>query len=1311
MLIRKSKTAAGVAVGLALLVGIVWLVTSQTLTAQDGRPPVVTLPKGPQGVVGKSEAKRANASLNLNPPAVATDPSVKLDYPIVYVRLLRQQKTKVWAQAGVPLQMNPGADLMLLHPDGREEVLVSGGKGSVTDPMVSFDGEWVYYSLFQDLTHFNHGFAPSAADIYKIHVPTRKIVRITSGGFSPNTGAAHWSEDFQKAQPGKTTMPYPVCNMGPCPLPGGKIMFTSNRHGFISPRPTNNGFNVNLQLFVMDDDGSNVEPIGHLNIGAALHPVVLRDGRVMFSTLENQGQRDTLSWGLWSIHPDGTNWDPIISSFISTAFHFHTQLSDGDVVVGAYYGGVGTQGFCTYVKVPVERTAYPRFGPAYMQDPRNGPAFPLDLPNRQRTRLARLPFSPLLMQQVTCFADDGDDTAARLTRDGPWVGKVTHPSAAPDNHLLTIWNARPKGDHDVDAGIYLIKSGKPIHEPGQMLSIKHDPRYDAQWPRALVSYKRIHGVKEPRTLKPLANDGKLSPHLPEGTPFGLVGSSSLYKRESFPDGRVARGSVTAAWPGDKKPVPFDLGGRDPHYQGGDAGLYKNGDIHALRIVILEPTTDRRNGPKAGRLFRSQAMERMRILGEFPVRKFNEPEASATGGQPLDPDGNPDTSFMAKIPADVAWTLQTLDKHGMVLNTAQTWHQLRPGEIRTNCGGCHAHSQEPTLFEKTAAGRPDYPIFDLTKQTPLLTAKANDQSGKKWDSKDETGLRFEKDIKNVEYYRDVKPILDRSCVACHTQKWEKPAGNLVLDDTRLEEYSGMYPQARLPNQYFRLVMDHKGKYGHKVLGTGADSYGRGSRYVWPLQSRRSLLVWKIFGQRTDGFSNDDFAIETVPGNHDSLQLKGQPVANTPQSRKRSVVGYTGSIMPPPEAVAGAYVGPDGHKIKVAPLNDEDRRTIYRWIDLGCPIDLDYDPAKPQERGFGWMQDDNRPTLTLTYPRPGINVPLTRIVVGMHDYDTGLDMDSFRVVADFPLDGAAAGENLASRFKGKTPGVWELMLSRPLTKLPNGKLTVSVKDRQGNLTTIERTFTVGTVGEHKPSGKLATPIDKGQHVLITGNSFQNFVDHHLAVMARSAEIKGHLRGGDPLAAVKVDVVACNPWFRIHDKADKALDDLVERAMKHNPDLRVLAQVGWLPYDAPDFPMPEKGREKTNWNALTSKQALFLHGAYLKNASDQVQALNKRLGKQVVFVVPVADAVIALREKVAAGEVEGLKTQDDLFADSIGHARPPVELLNAYCHFAVIYRRTPVGLVIKDSKSEKLHRLLQELAWEAVCKEPLSGVKVEP
>ena len=124
----------------------------------------------------------------------------------------------------------------------------------------------------------------------------------------------------------------------------------------------------------------------------------------------------------------------------------------------------------------------------------------------------------------------------------------------------------------------------------------------------------------------------------------------------------------------------------------------------------------------------------------------------------------------------------------------------------------------------------------------------------------------------------------------------------------------------------------------------------SRYVRMLQSRRSLLIWKVFGKRLDGWSNEDFATRQSRAIPASLQLQRAAAAeHAAKSRALIKLAYTGSVMPPPEAVAGTYVGPDGKKIKVAPLSDEDRLTLVRWIDLGCPIDLDYDPAKPQRRG--------------------------------------------------------------------------------------------------------------------------------------------------------------------------------------------------------------------------------------------------------------------------------------------------------------------------------------------------------------------------
>src|SRR5438132_13739610 len=100
---------------------------------------------------------------NMEPRHFSKDSAVKLDYDIVYVRAPLGKY--VWPDVGAPILMEPGADMMLLHPDGKEEVLVEGGKdGSVADPFVSFDGQTVFYAFFH---------ATEGADIYKVHVPTR----------------------------------------------------------------------------------------------------------------------------------------------------------------------------------------------------------------------------------------------------------------------------------------------------------------------------------------------------------------------------------------------------------------------------------------------------------------------------------------------------------------------------------------------------------------------------------------------------------------------------------------------------------------------------------------------------------------------------------------------------------------------------------------------------------------------------------------------------------------------------------------------------------------------------------------------------------------------------------------------------------------------------------------------------------------------------------------------------------------------------------------------------------------------------------
>jgi len=91
--------------------------------------------------VASREKKRRRIDINAAP--ITTDKSVRYDDPIVYVRSPRwvdergRKRSARWAEFGHPFAVTPHSDLMLLHPDGKEELLVAGGKGAVQDPYVS----------------------------------------------------------------------------------------------------------------------------------------------------------------------------------------------------------------------------------------------------------------------------------------------------------------------------------------------------------------------------------------------------------------------------------------------------------------------------------------------------------------------------------------------------------------------------------------------------------------------------------------------------------------------------------------------------------------------------------------------------------------------------------------------------------------------------------------------------------------------------------------------------------------------------------------------------------------------------------------------------------------------------------------------------------------------------------------------------------------------------------------------------------------------------------------------------------------------
>jgi len=278
-------------------------------------------------------------------------------------------------------------------------------------------------------------------------------------------------------------------------------------------------------------------------------------------------------------------------------------------------------------------------------------------------------------------------------------------------------------------------------------------------------------------------------------------------------------------------------------------------------------------------------------------------------------------------------------------------------------------------------------------------------------------------------------------------------------------------------------------------------------------------------------------------------------------------------------------------------------------------------------------------------------------------------------------------------------------------------------------------MGAQAEEKPAVKLAEPVAKGQRIFSTGHSFHNGFPPILNEIAKSggyadsaivgvssiggSKVVQHWPGKAVQAALKageVDVLMTTPIYL----PDEGVEQFAQLGAEKNPNFRLTLMEFWLPFDNYEPKNYVRTAEriapptKVDHNAATGESLRRIHEKYFAEMDELANAVNKKLGKTVVVVVPVGQAVIALREKIAARQAAGLTSQEELFTDPLGHPKPVLTIMMAYCHYAVIYRKTPVGLPVpkelaKAKNPEALNKLLQEVAWEAVRGHRLSGVAV--
>ena len=193
-------------------------------------------------------------------------------------------------------------------------------------------------------------------------------------------------------------------------------------------------------------------------------------------------------------------------------------------------------------------------------------------------------------------------------------------------------------------------------------------------------------------------------------------------------------------------------------------------------------------------------------------------------------------------------------------------------------------------------------------------------------------------------------------------------------------------------------------------------------------------------------------------------------------------------------------------------------------------------------------------------------------------------------------------------------------------------------------------------------------------------------------------------------KVDVLTLSPHRLL---PDAGVDNFTRLGLEKNPKLRVIVQASWPGFDGEwSKNFRNEQRDASTVESL-GEMRKGVREQWLTAMEAQVRALNQSVGREAVHILPVFDAVFALRERIAKGTAPGLTKQTDLFRDDIGHPREPLAALVTYCHFAAISGGSPVGLPVpvelqRMPHAAELNALLQQLAWDAVTAYPMSGVK---
>ena len=190
--------------------------------------------------------------------------------------------------------------------------------------------------------------------------------------------------------------------------------------------------------------------------------------------------------------------------------------------------------------------------------------------------------------------------------------------------------------------------------------------------------------------------------------------------------------------------------------------------------------------------------------------------------PVEEDG----SARFYVPADRAIIFQALDKDFRAVQTERTYVNFRPGETRA-CVGCHeTPNNTPT---RSTIQQP----IAMTKPIAVMTAQPNQTSGYL------RGAYLNGSEMTFDYERQIQPILDKHCIACHDGTTGEGKSALNLTGKPEGTYSvSYYSMKKLADDESKLLWGNRKERNE-------DAASNGIEYIPPYQicsPSSSLSAW-------------------------------------------------------------------------------------------------------------------------------------------------------------------------------------------------------------------------------------------------------------------------------------------------------------------------------------------------------------------------------------------------------------------------------------------------------------------------------------